>query len=68
MNEWHVAQVMGTSGLWEGMSPQEAVDFVHQCRQCRPANLSCSAALTLEAHTRWKLKFAKVTLLHWCNS
>ena len=52
---------MGTSGLWQVMTPQEAVDFVHQCRQCRPDNLSCSEALTLEAHTRWKLRFSKVT-------
>ena len=54
-------QVMGTSGLWEVMTAQEAVDFVHQCRHCRPDNLSCSQALTLEAHTRWKLMFSKVT-------
>lgn len=45
------------------MTPQEAVDFVHQCRQCRPDTLSCTQALTLEAHTRWKLKFTKVLLL-----
>ena len=43
------------------MTAQEAVDFVHQCRHCRPDNLSCCEALTLEAHTRWKLKFSKVT-------
>ena len=55
-----VIQVMGTSGLWEVMTAQEAVDFVHQCRHCRPDNLSCSQALTLEAHTRWKLRFSKV--------
>ena len=55
-------QVLATSGLWEVMTPQEVVDFVHQCRLCRPDHLSCSAALTLEAHTRWKFKFDKVPL------
>lgn len=53
-------QVLASSGLWEVMTPQEAVDFVHQCRLCRPDNISCSEALTLEAHTRWKLNFSKV--------
>lgn len=53
-------QVVASSGLWEVMTPQEAVDFVHQCRLCRPDNISCSGALTLEAHTRWKLNFSKV--------
>ncbi len=53
-------QVVASSGLWEVMTPQEAVDFVHQCRLCRPDNVSCSEALTLEAHTRWKLIFSKV--------
>ena len=53
-------QVVASSGLWEVMTPQEAVDFVHQCRLCRPDNISCSEALTLEAHTRWKLNFSKV--------
>lgn len=57
-------QVLGTSGLWEVMTAQEAVDFVHQCRHCRPDTLSCSQALTLEAHTRWKFKFSKVTNLN----
>ena len=66
---------MGTSGLWEVMTAQEAADFVHQCRHCRPHHLSCSQALTLEAHTRWKLRFSKVThnstrwslaCLAWC--
>ncbi|DBA83614.1 hypothetical protein WJX77_004133 [Trebouxia sp. C0004] len=52
--------VLASSGLWEVMTPQEAVDFVHQCRLCRPDNISCSEALTLEAHTRWKLNFSKV--------
>lgn len=52
--------VVASSGLWEVMTPQEAVDFVHQCRLCRPHNISCSEALTLEAHTRWKLNFSKV--------
>ncbi|KAA6418503.1 MAG: DNA-binding phosphatase 1 [Trebouxia sp. A1-2] len=52
--------VVASSGLWEVMTPQEAVDFVHQCRLCRPDNISCSGALTLEAHTRWKLNFSKV--------
>ena len=55
-------QVVASSGLWEVMTPQEAVDFVHQCRLCRPDNISCSEALTLEAHTRWKLNFSKVDL------
>ncbi len=53
-------QVVASSGLWEVLTPQEAVDFVHQCRLCRPDNISCSEALTLEAHTRWKLNFSKV--------
>lgn len=52
--------VLATSGVWEVMTPQEVVDFVHQSRQCRPAGLSCSAALSIEAQVRWKLKFAKV--------
>lgn len=55
-------QVVATSGVWEVMTPQEVVDFVHQCRQCQPDSLSCSAALTMEAHTRWKLRFAKASL------
>ncbi len=55
-----MVQVVASSGLWEVMTSQEAVDFVHQCRLCRPDNISCSEALTLEAHTRWKLNFSKV--------
>ncbi len=48
------SQVLATDGIWEVMTAQEVVHFVHRWRKRPWQGWNASDALTLEAQERWK--------------